>query len=283
MTAMRSVFIALVFAIIALPVVSAAAATKIAKDEAEKILQEGNYMFMKANEIVKQDPWTAKDLYEKAATHFESLALDAGIRNGKLYYNTGNAYFMANDLGRAILAYRRALVYAPNDPNLVQNVEFARSKRVDKIKAKESSKISEIVFFWHYNISQGIRSMLFVISFAAIWIFLGLRLFMQRAFLGLGTVISVIVSLLFFGSLLADVVSSASAKPGVIIAEEVTAYKGDGETYEPSFQEPLHAGTEFDLIEARRGWLHIELSDGTRGWVTASSVGIVDPEYEIPM
>jgi hypothetical protein len=58
--------------ILALPllvafVVSSGAAT-IGAGETAKILQEGNYLFMKANELSKEDPWQAKDLYQKAAT-----------------------------------------------------------------------------------------------------------------------------------------------------------------------------------------------------------------------
>jgi hypothetical protein len=273
--------------ILALPllvafVVSSGAAT-IGAGETAKILQEGNYLFMKANELSKEDPWQAKDLYQKAATHFESLASEGGIRSGKLYYNIGNAYFMANDLGRAILNYKRSLVYDPNDTNLAQNIEYARSKRADKINVKESAKIFEIIFFWHFNISSGVRIFVFLAMFAIVWICLAARLFIRKTLLDWGLVLSAIVACLFLGSLTIDAFSSAGSKPGVVIAEEVTARKGDGDTYEPSFQAPLHAGVEFDLVEARRGWCNIELTDGTRGWVPANAVGIVDSDYKTPM
>ena len=45
------------------------------------------------------------------------------------------------------------------------------------------------------------------------------------------------------------------------------ARKGDGDTYEPSFKEPLHAGAEFKLMENRGEWYQVELADGQRCWI----------------
>jgi hypothetical protein len=54
---------------------------------------------------------------------------------------------------------------------------------------------------------------------------------------------------------------------GVITAAEIVARQGDGPNYPPSFKDPLHAGTEFKLLEQRPGWFHIQLSDGAEAWV----------------
>ena len=79
-------------------------------------------------------------------------------------------------------------------------------------------------------------------------------------------------------SLLTEAVQQHSTKPGVVLSDEVPARKGDSETYEPSFKEPLHAGTEFQLVEDRGNWYHIELADGRRCWLPASDVGLVKGE-----
>ena len=67
----------------------------------------------------------------------------------------------------------------------------------------------------------------------------------------------------------------AATRTGVITAAEVVARQGDGPNYPPSFKDPLHAGMEFDLLEHRPGWLHIELSDGTDAWVPDDTAGLV--------
>ena len=55
----------------------------------------------------------------------------------------------------------------------------------------------------------------------------------------------------------------------------VVARKGDGEGYQPSFTGPLHAGTEFALIEERGEWRHVELHDGRRCWLPEKSSELV--------
>ena len=81
-------------------------------------------LFRQANEISVSAPDQAKDLYQKSAMRYERLIREAGIENEKIYYNLGNVYFRMKDIGRAIVNYRRAEQYAPNDPNLKQNLKY---------------------------------------------------------------------------------------------------------------------------------------------------------------
>jgi hypothetical protein len=62
---------------------------------------------------------------------------------------------------------------------------------------------------------------------------------------------------------------------GVIISDSVTARQGDGESYLPSFKEPLHAGTEFDILEKRPDWLKIQLTDATVTWIPRNSAEMI--------
>ena len=90
--------------------------------------------------------------------------------------------------------------------------------------------------------------------------------------------VSAVLAFLFVGSLVAEIVSGGRAEAGVILSPQVTARKGDGESYEPSFNQPLHAGTEFILLESRNDWHHVELPDGRECWIPARSAGLVRTE-----
>ena len=57
--------------------------------------------------------------------------------------------------------------------------------------------------------------------------------------------------------------------------DEVTARKGDGTIYRPSFDRPLHEGTEFVLREDRSSWYRVELTDGRTCWLPARAVELV--------
>jgi len=61
---------------------------------------------------------------------------------------------------------------------------------------------------------------------------------------------------------------------GVITTEKVVARQGDGRNYPESFKDPLHAGTEFDLLERRGGWLHIRLVDNSDAWIPDNAAGL---------
>jgi len=59
---------------------------------------------------------------------------------------------------------------------------------------------------------------------------------------------------------------------GTIVRQEVIARKGNAESYEPAFTEPLTEGVEFRRVEFRGGWLLVRLSGNEEGWVREDDV-----------
>lgn len=246
-------------------------------DEAEigDLFGQAKEYFRQANDLVDTDPEGARELYQKAVIRFERIVREGAIENGKLYYNIGNSYFRMKDIGRAVLNYRRAEQYIPNDPNLHQNLEYARRRRVDSIEEQQKTRVLKTLFFWHYDVSTRARALIFTGSFALLWCCAIVRLYVRRAALGWAIGLLGAVSLLLLGSLTAEMMHLKTVNPGVILAAEVVARKGDSDTYEPSFKEALHAGSEFILVEDRGEWYHVELTDGRRCWVPVTSIGLV--------
>jgi len=247
----------------------------IDKAQVSALYDEAKDLFKKADEASVRYPQEAQSLYAKAAMRYERIIRDGGIYNGKIFYNLGNVYFRMNDLGRAILNYRRAELYLPDDTNLKQNLGYAREKRRDQIEEKQETKILKTLFFWHYDLSKKVRLIAFIVSFMLTWGFACARVFIKRSFLGWCIAVGAALSLLFAGSIAADEISRDKNLPGVIISSEVTARQGNSETYEHSFKDPLHAGTEFILLEERGEWLNIELADARACWVPAKDVEMV--------
>jgi len=73
----------------------------------------------------------ANRLYEQgkfapAAAAYEELARGGGV-SAALYFNQGNAWFKAGQLGRAIACYRLAERLSPRDPDIRANLQFARN------------------------------------------------------------------------------------------------------------------------------------------------------------
>ena len=268
----------LVSGILFLLFISAAAAHaggSLSNAEIKDLYSQGTEYFHQATEISESDPAAAADLYAKALFRFERLAAEGNIRNGKLFYNIGNIHFLLDDIGRAILNYRRAAQYMPNDPNLVKNLAYARSMRQDKLDIKEKKKILQTLFFFHYDLGTQTRLILFVLFNASFWIFAGIRIFTHRPFTRWGLGVTLFFSLLFGTSLFMESRQAIMSHAGVIIDQEVIGRQGDAESYQPSFEDPLHGGTEFTLLEERGAWWQIELPDGRRSWIPARSGELV--------
>lgn len=249
-------------------------ASALSAAETQQLFQQATESFRRGNELFRTDPAAAKNSYQAAIVRFERIVEQGGIRNGKLFYNIGNAYFRMDDLGRAILNYRRAAQFIPGDPNLAQNLKYARSRRVDQIKDKQETQVLRTLLFWHYDLSPRTRSVIFAVFFVGFWALASLRLFFTDRVSRVLLVPCGAMALLFLGSLALEA-AGGSERGGVIVAEQVVARKGDGDTYEPSFKEPLHAGTEFALLEDRGEWYQVELADGQRCWLPAAAAGLV--------
>jgi hypothetical protein len=63
--------------------------------------------------------------YAAAVASYESLLATVGPR-ASVYYNLGNSYHQLRQYGNAILAYERALLLTPRDPDLLANLARAR-------------------------------------------------------------------------------------------------------------------------------------------------------------
>jgi tetratricopeptide (TPR) repeat protein len=246
-------------------------AEKLPQEELARHLESAEQAFHRGVELEETSPEQAREQYGSALLHYERLVRDDGVRNGRLYYNIGNVHFRLGDIGLAILNYERAVLYMPRDENVRANLEYARSRRIDRVELEESERIFKTLFFLHYDVPLRIKLAIFTVLFAFIWIFASFRLFLDLAALRTLIIIPAVVSGLFLASIVVESVDAARNPEGVVTAREVVARKGDAETYQPTFTEPLHSGTEFVLLEERSGWFHIELEDGSRCWIPAQA------------
>lgn len=243
-----------------------------ASESAAELYLRANVLFQSG--VNSPEPERSEKI-RQAATLYERIIAEKGIRNGHLYYNLGNCHFHLGQLGHAILSYRRAEKLIPNDADLKQNLQSARSRRTDAIQNSQVRSIYETLFFWHYRLSLGTKLLLFSVAFSMIWVLLLVKLL----FVGAGLRWLLVLSLLFaVGSGASAAVASFAAesvKSGVILGETTVPRKGPGESYAESFKKPLHEGTEFRVLERQGEWIRAELNNGIVCWLRARDVGLV--------
>jgi tetratricopeptide (TPR) repeat protein len=243
------------------------AEAQMSADEAARVFQEANVAFSQANKASSQE---ADRLYEKAILGYRRLAEEGGIRNARLFANLGNTYLLKDDVGHSVLWYRRALQLEPGNAEIARNLAFARSKRLDKVEPPAQKRVMQTLLFWHYDLSPRTRFTLACLSMGILCILLTAAVIVgRRPYLTAGAAVAAVVLVAMVGSLAAE--SLGHTAEGVIVASEVVARQGDDVKYDKAFTEPLHAGTEFTVVERRPGWVRLELADSSRGWVPAEA------------
>ena len=258
-----------------LSALTSSADAELPKEKTYVLFSQANDAFREANSM-REDSQKAQKLYEKAILSYEKIIDEGKIESAGLYYNLANAYFLKGDLGRAILNYRRAENLDSADANIQKNLSFARSRRIDKVKVGTEKRVLQTLLFWHYDFSLKTKFILTCLFFAAGCISLTIAIWFGRmAPATITTTIAGLLMLCFLGSVVVEVNTQANRICGVITAEEVIARQGDGQNYAPSFKDPLHTGTEFDLLESRTSWLHIKLADDTDTWIPDHSADLI--------
>lgn len=99
-----------------------------------------------------------------------------GYISGRLFYNLGNAYFKAGELGRAVLNYNRAQKLMPYDKDVTYNLAVANGYVKDKIDTVPEFFLSRWIKAWRSSLDSNTwaaRSLvLLAVALAGVLVFL---------------------------------------------------------------------------------------------------------------
>lgn len=241
----------------------------------EQALAEGNELFHQASNTDNQAE--AMELYRRALRRYEFAVYEGDVANGRLFYNIGNAYYRLGDLGSAMLYYRRAELLRPGDPNISNNISQIRSERNDVLPAPEASGLARSFLFWHISLSSQQKAIALTAAIALGCIAGGIFILRRKRWQLITGIVGGALALLFLGSITVDQLGLTAADQGVITDSEVIARKGDGTAYETAFVDPLHAATEFTVLERRGSWIRIRLTDGNTAWIPEEAATMIRP------
>ncbi len=226
-------------------------------------------LFFEATRIAREAR-TKEELAEAIARYEKLLA--SGLRNGRIEYNLGNAYFRTGDAGRALLHWRRAERLLPGDAQIAHNIEYARSRAPDKFETESAAEALSIVCFWHaWPLATRWHAAL--IFFACLWACLALRLRYRAWALPAAACACGIAFSAMAGSAAVTLRHEAAAPPAVMVAEQTIVRQGNYEESEPVFTGPVHSGTEVRIVDDTRGaWVRVEFPNKKDGWVRRETV-----------
>lgn len=245
----------------------------------EKKLRQAETLFQKAMDLSQQESEKSSELFLQSGQYFENLALQEKLYNGAIFYNAANAYLRAEKLGKAILNYKRARLFLPNDRKIKSNLAYARSLCLDEFKIDEQQKISRILFFWHFDFPLQLRLWISLILISFVLVLCALLLLGKLSKKKLGLIVPALLLALPFSISLFIEGLAPKKQEAVIIEEQVIARKGNSESYSPAFESGLHQGTEFQIVLQRGEWLLARFTDGREAWLSSQSAEKVDPGF----
>lgn len=224
--------------------------------------------------IEQGDSAYAKGEYQTAIAIYGNI-LANGDEAAALYYNLGNAYFKSDEIAKAIINYERALLLDPSDRDIRFNLEFARSKTVDKVSEGYT------IFFvrWIGNIINimsmdawcvwGIAS--FILLLAAVLLLLLNRNVAIRKVSFSFAIVFLVVTVFANAAAYSHYKRITDRTDAIIVAPAVTAKSTPDESGTSLFV--IHEGRKVKITDdTMSSWKEVELEDGTIGWLPATSL-----------
>lgn len=245
--------------------------------EVETLFSQGQAAFEDGLAKREEDPAAAREAFERAASTWRGIIDAHDVHNGRLLYNIGNAQLLAGQLGPAILAYRQAEQYIAGDRHLVENLHQARTRVLTHIEPQPTTRLRQMLLFWHDDLSTRTRLLLFTLCFGAAWLWGLARLAPQWAQWPRWPAFAAgLAAVALAASLAVEQATAGEHLPGVVMHEVVGRKGPSDQGYEPSFTEPLAEGVEFTVAEDRRDWLLTHLADGRETWLPREAVALVE-------
>jgi hypothetical protein len=255
--------------LVLLTISSAYAATESAD---ERLVQAESSFY--AGVAHRDNDVLARPLFQQSAYAFAQIRR-RGSDSVALHRNEGQARVLAGDLPRAIQSFHRGLRLAPDDPTLLQGLDYARS-RIAFTTPEEQQKLSPAKERLHW-LSGPLRcwgllalTMLALAGWPALtrwrmtrdnnWGWFGALALGFAILLALGRQIEFRLR-----------VQRASTQLGVT-THSVVLRKGDGVSFAPRREALLPAGVELTVRQDHGSWLQVELADGTLGWLPGDRV-----------
>lgn len=243
----RSLVILLALVVLGVP--AQAAVSTEAFDAANKLHDAGNF--------------------SDAAAAYEKL-LQSGQASSAIYFNLGNAFFRAGEMGRAIAAYRHAEQLTPRDPDIRANLQFARNQVQGSTHTLPG---------WQRTLGKLNLNEWAWLTSAAVWLcFLMLTLFQIRPMLKpllrnylIGITVVAVGLCICLGLVWQQTRFSPSA---IVVARDAAVHQGPLDESKVAFT--AHDGAELQVIDQKDNWLEVRTDPQHFGWVNGGQVLILN-------
>lgn len=224
-------------------------------------------LFEKANTLYNDGK------YAEAIDNYTKI-VESGMHSADLYFNLANANYKLNNIAPSIYYYEKALLLAPNDSDIKNNIAFAKNMTIDAIDEIPEVGVSKLL----KNMANSMTFDMWA-KIAVFMVFVFVTLFLLYYF-AYSTFRKRIAFILSITSLFLVCIAVAFAfhkynldrldNPAIVFAQESKIKSTPNNKSEEAFR--LHEGTKVQVLETYNDWNKIKLSDGKTGWVITEDI-----------
>lgn len=231
-------------------------------------------VFFAQSSFEKGNALYQKGQYQQAVDVYENIIKEDKLHSAELYFNLGNSYYKLNKVAPSIYNYEKALVLQPNDPDVLNNLKFAKKLTIDEIKEIPKVGFAKLIQnftgIFDYNtwakISIGI-AFAFLLSF--IGYYFSQRTLAKRIYF-VGMFVLFLALLLSVSAAITERNHYNNDRPAIVFAE-LSEVRSEPQKAGAAII-LLHEGAKVYVIESVGQWKKIELTDGNEGWIDASTI-----------
>ncbi|WP_202700552.1 tetratricopeptide repeat protein [Flavobacterium sp. UGB4466] len=231
-------------------------------------------IFFAQSSFEKGNALYQKGQYQQAVDVYESILKEDKQQSAELYFNLGNSYYKLNKVAPSIYNYEKALVLKPHDSETLNNLKFAKKLTIDEIKEVPKVGFAKLIQnftgIFDYN-TWAIISI--AIAFAFLLTFIGYyfsQLTLSKRIYFIGMFVLLIALLLSVSAGMSEKNHFDNDRPAIVFAE-LSEVRSEPQKSGSAII-LLHEGAKVYVLETVGGWKKIELTDGTEGWMDASTI-----------
>lgn len=221
--------------------------------------------------LAESDTERARSLFAAAGSAYAGIA-DSGVRSPGLYLNSGNSYFLAGDMGQAVLAYRRGMDLAPTDKQLSAALAHARSSLALAAPTEARSTWRTWPLLWRSYVTSRTLIVIAGVLWAFGWSLAVVRLFRRAARVAAPAATSMVIAAALT-ALVAYESHVMRTAESAVVTSDARALQGPAlGVYDPAFEQPLPPGLEVQILERRDDWVRVRLGDSREGWIPENAM-----------
>ena len=210
----------------------------------------------------------------KEAIALYTKVVDLQYESAILYYNLGNAYFKSGDNAQAMLWLERANRLAPNNEDIIHNINFIQQKLIDRIEqlpelfiVKWWDNCSKLCTGNQWAVLSIVSCSLFALCFLLILLIRVSWIRSASIFIAIIALFITIFSILFAKK---ETTRYIQHPEGIIMQLVINVKSTPNEKSSDLFV--IHSGLKVGITDQLNEWMEIRLPNGEKGWVLAEAV-----------